>query len=267
MSILELQFADANGEPQTKVITDDPVGIGLSEDGAAQFAPMSQATATVMGTRTGTWLRVFGERNSVHLNGRPIRHLAWLRAGDRIFLDGHSFFIVAQPSSETAVASDDDAPIPSFALRGLSSDHFGQAVNVGRTLRVGTDQQAELRLPEAGAPREIAKLTALANGVRLEMLAEDVTSQVNGLKVRDGILTAGDQWVLNGRHRYVLESPGESSIVPAEFDDESDLLFDEAELDAKSLERKQLLTRLGWIIAICALISLVVTGLIVYAPH
>ena len=267
MSILELQFADANGEPQTKVISDDPLGIGLNDEGLAQFAPISQATATVISTRTGTWLRVFGERNSVHLNGRPIRELAWLRAGDRIFLDGHSFFVVGKPTGDGGDAAANEDAVPAFALRGLSGDHFGQAINIGHSLRVGTDTQADLRLTEASAPHEIARLTAMSDGVRLEMLADDVTSQVNGLKVRDGMLHAGDQWVLNGRHRFVLESPGESTIVPAEFDDESDLLFDAEELDAKSLERKQLLSRLGWIIVICALISLLVTGLIVYGPH
>lgn len=264
MSTLELQFADASGSAQSRTVSDDPVGFGVDESGSPQFAPINAANATLTATRNGNWLRVFGDDVAVHLNGRPVRHLAWIRAGDRIFVDGHSFFVVGHPKPAANDAAETD--VPNYVLRGLAGDHFGQAIHVGATAQVGTHPQADVRLPDAQSGQEVARITAATDGLHFEVVQDGVLSQVNGLTVASGILRVGDQWVLGGRHRYVLESPGKSVVGAAAFDDESELLLDAAEDDKHRQERRKLMSRLAWLILSCALISAVVTLLLVYGP-
>ncbi len=57
--------------------------------------------------RRGIWLTVADELRGVHVNGRPVRHVAMLRAGDSIHVDGSELLLIA--------ANDDRTPPPAGA--------------------------------------------------------------------------------------------------------------------------------------------------------
>ncbi|HEY1141668.1 MAG TPA: FHA domain-containing protein, partial [Lysobacter sp.] len=60
---------DATDRP---VIVDDP----------------AQAIAQFCVDRRGVWLQVHQGARGLHVNGRPVRRMALLRAGDAVFVDG-----------------------------------------------------------------------------------------------------------------------------------------------------------------------------------
>ena len=275
MTKLQLQFLDLDNEPVVAALTETGIRFAVDpEKGPLQITHDSlqePGQAKLIANELGCWLHVYGERNAVHLNGRPVRRLAWVRAGDRIFVDGHSFYVIAEP--DVAVESVDssdaaaDLPKPKFALRGLSSEHYAQTIAVQGELRIGTDAASDIRLPSGTGESHIAVASPGPDGLRFAVEPSH-TSQVNGRNVRTGLLEVGDQWVIDGRHRYLLESPDFVVIQRPVVEDEEliRLRLSEAEYE-KRQERNRLLTRLAWVVGICAAISALMVALILYAPR
>ena len=171
----------------------------------------------------GLWLQVAAGIRSVHVNGRPVRRMAMLRAGDAVYVEGVEMIVrgvaegVAQPPPPQpgAVAAERIA-----LLRGVGGVHHGRSFPLDRPRVIGRDADADILIDEpAFAPRH-ARVERLGDRVLLRDLGSPEGSRVNGIAVRHCWLQGGDQLVFDGHHRLVLELPDDPRTQPLPTDDE-----------------------------------------------
>ena len=162
----------------------------------------------------GLWLQVAAGIRGVHVNGRPVRRMAMLRAGDAVYVDGVEMIVrgvaetVAQsPAPPQGVAADSEVTGSIAVLRGVGGVHHGRSFPLDRPRVIGRDADADIVINEpAFAPRH-ARVERLGDRVLLRDLGSPDGSRVNGVSVRHCWLQGGDQLVFDGHHRLVVELP------------------------------------------------------------
>lgn len=172
--------------------------------------------------RLGLWLRVAEGVRSIHVNGRPIRRLALLRAGDALHVDGEELLLrgrispVTQlPPAEHAAAGDDDG----LLLRGVGGPHHGRCFALRDNCLVGSASQADIVIDDPVFAARHACIERHGEKVLLRDLGSEEGSAVNGVRVRHCWLHDGDQLVFDARHRFVLELP-RTTLPPRATSDE-----------------------------------------------
>ena len=199
---LRLRFLDS---PQP----DLDLGIGvhaLSVDGEGRLSAAGggQRLLGLHRDRRGLWLTVEPGAHGVHLNGRPVRRLALVRAGDRLHAAGQALQL--QGTIEAARAGSTGQPPAEAArllLRGLGGLHHGRAYPLGRDLRIGGGD-ADIAIE--GAPAPLAGVRAREGVVIAEALDRNAPLEVNGHQVASASLQPGDQLLVAGQ-RLLLEAP------------------------------------------------------------
>ncbi|KAB7769308.1 FHA domain-containing protein [Xanthomonas maliensis] len=158
----------------------------------------------------GLWLQVANGIRGIHVNGRPVRRMALLRAGDAVYADGVEMLLRSAPSS----APSDDGQEQArglgevcLVLRGLGGRHHGRSVTLDRPRLVGNDPAADIVIDDPIFAAQHARLERHGERVLLRDLGSEDGSWINGVPVRDGWLQAGDQLVFDTRHRFVVEVP------------------------------------------------------------
>ncbi|MFA4752438.1 FHA domain-containing protein, partial [Xanthomonas perforans] len=99
----------------------------------------------------GLWLQVASGIRGIHVNGRPVRRMALLRAGDAIYADGVEMLLRSAPSSAPANdIHDDTANLGEVCLllRGIGGRHHGCRFTPGRGRLVGSGASAAILLAE-----------------------------------------------------------------------------------------------------------------------
>lgn len=198
-------------------------GIGRKDDGAHAFGRVTDADdARVLFSvdRRGVWLTVADETEGVHVNGRPIQHIAMLRVGDSVYVDGVEIMLVAPgpvPSIPPALA---DAPVqsmtdPRVVLRGLGGHYHGRSVTLDQPRVVGSRVDADLRIDDPGFAEHHARIEMHGESILLRDLGSTDGSVVNGIIVRDALLRPGDQVMFDAHHRFVVEAPARTLEKPA----------------------------------------------------
>lgn len=189
--------------------TDGPVIVGESDRAIAQFCV----------DRRGVWLQVREGTRGLHVNGRPVRRMALLRAGDAVFVDGNEWLLLGDtpptapaeaPVAATAVGGD-----PRVVLRGIGGAHHGRAVTLDQVRLVGRLPECDIRIDDAAFADRHARLEPHADGVVLRDLGSHEGSVVNGWPVRGALLRPGDQ-VAFDTHRFVVEAPNRSPAGEAQ---------------------------------------------------
>ena len=178
------------------------LGVGDAAQGAllAQFCM----------DRRGLWLQVANGARGIHVNGRPVRRMALLRAGDAVYADGVELVVQAprpRLPSPQATADTDHGGDPRVLLRGVGGPHHGRSFTLGPPRLVGSAREADIRIDDPSFPARHAQLERQGEHVLLRDLGSPEGSLVNGLSVRDAVLCAGDQLVFDGQHRFVVEYP------------------------------------------------------------
>ncbi len=159
--------------------------------------------------RRGLWLQVASGMPGIHVNGRPVQRMALLRAGDSVYVDGTEILVQASHEGGDALPPVDagDAVDPRIVLRGLGGKHHGRSITLSRPCVVGSAPDANLQIDSPDfAPRH-AQLERRGDRVLLRDLGSATGSRVNGMPVRDALLSAGDQVAFDGQHRFVVEVP------------------------------------------------------------
>lgn len=159
--------------------------------------------------RRGMWLTVEGNA-SVHVNGRPIRRMAMLRVGDAIFVDGiEARLLGAKPPEAPPPWTDLGRQVddPRIVVRGIGGRHHGRCFTLERPKLVGSGPAADIRIDDPAFADRHARFELSGEHVILRDLGSAGGSLVNGEPVRDAVLSAGDQVVFNGHHRFVVEAP------------------------------------------------------------
>lgn len=158
----------------------------------------------------GLWLDVRDVRHGVHVNGRPVRHMAMLRAGDAVYLDGYELQVLGREPDDASELPPlgDVAGDPRVVLRGTGGPFHGRSFTLEQPRLVGSGSDADIRIDDVRFAASHARLECLAQGqVLLRSLSDTAGIVVNGHRVRDALLQPGDQLVFDAHHRFVLEAP------------------------------------------------------------
>ncbi|ASN01841.1 FHA domain-containing protein [Xanthomonas citri pv. mangiferaeindicae] len=158
----------------------------------------------------GLWLQVANGIRGIHVNGRPVRRMALLRAGDAIYADGVEMLLRSAPSSAPANDTQDDTASLGevcLLLRGIGGRHHGRSFTLDRARLVGSDAAADIVIDDPAFAAQHARLERHGDRVLIRDLGSEEGSWINGVQVRDGWLQAGDQVVFDARHRFVVEVP------------------------------------------------------------
>lgn len=169
--------------------------------------------------RRGLWLQVANGVRGIHVNGRPVRRMALLRAGDAVYADGVEMVLRAGLAPQTRIPPAGDEPLAGDAqilLRGVGGRHHGRSFTLEQARLVGSEAGADIFIDDAVFPPRHARLEPHGDRVLLRDLGSHEGSVVNGLPVRDCWLQPGDQLVFDGQHRFVLEVPVQPALVENE---------------------------------------------------
>lgn len=172
--------------------------------------------------RRGLWLQVANGVLGLHVNGRPVRRMALLRAGDAVYADGMEMVVQAAPLPFQPPAGEpghvDDMRV---VLRGVGGAHHGRSFTLGPARVVGAAREADIRIDDPGVAPQHARFERHGEQVVLRGLGPSQDILVNGMTVRDALLVAGDQVVFGGQHRFVVEIPVVSDVLPMTLPDEA----------------------------------------------
>lgn len=254
-----LKFCD---ESQPDLALDTGV-VAFGRDGAGQFAPVDAQSPWLLllsNDRRGLWLTVAEQLHGVHVNGRPIRQVAMLRAGDCIHVAGRKLLLVSdvdtQPASAIATPQDPAASVR-LVLRGVGGRHHGRSISLDRPCRVGSAFDAELRIEGHGILPQHAMVEESNGQVLLH--ANSATVQVNGQEVREAVLLGGDQIAFSPQHRFVLEAPPAPVPLPRPI---------ERDLDATPIPpQRGWASRVPWLLVAAVLLAIGLSALLAFGPR
>lgn len=169
---------------------------------------IGEAPASIRVDRCGSWLLVGEGASSVHVNGRPVRRKALLRAGDCVHVEGVAILLAGSkappaPVDVGAVAGGDGR----IVLRGLGGRHHGRSHTLDKPRLIGSAADADIRIAGAGIAERHARIGLEKSGVVLRGIAAGEGSTVNGLPVHGALLYPGDQLSFAGGQRFVVEAP------------------------------------------------------------
>lgn len=167
----------------------------------------------------GVWLQVASGSRGIHVNGRPVRRMALLRAGDSVYADGVEMLLrgecepVAQPPAASGGQGDDLRVL----LRGVGGRHHGRCYTLDQPRTIGRDSAVDVVIDDPVFPERQARFERHGERVLLRDLGSPEGCRVNGVAVRHCWLQGGDQVVFDGNQRFVLEVPlgAQSARFPA----------------------------------------------------
>lgn len=221
-----MRLSFPNGEHEDILIGAGDTSMGGADDNTIVLKSAGIAThhARLMVDDRGIVLTIVDPQSRTHVNMRPVREKALLRLGDIVSLDTVQF--VLKPDDDGVIRTVIPAvqslnPVPPadsavgglrinparVLLRGLGGPQFGKIVSVRGQLVLGRGPDADLILDEQGLAARHASIETAGESIYLRALNGVESGWVNGVKVRDAIIHAGDQIVF-GRNRFLVEAPG-----------------------------------------------------------
>jgi len=208
-----------NGEHAAVNLEHGQVGVGSAAGGGTTvaIAGLSPLHAVFATGRRGSWLTV-PQDATVIVNARPVKRIAFLRAGDLVCLAGVQVRVESdqpppapasgeQPTRRRAPEDGLVLGVARASLRGLSGAWFGRSLPLGSSRVLGRGAGSDARLDGAGLQERHAQIDIEEGVVVVRALSPTATLRVNGHAVRAAVLAQGDQIEL-GDQRFVLEAPG-----------------------------------------------------------
>lgn len=216
MNGLRLRFCD--GEQPDLVLGAGVHALGRLPAGLGPVEGDQPWLLQVCCDRRGIWLTIADGLRGVHVNGRPVQHVALLRAGDSIHVDGGELLLTAtngpRPLPAAGRAPRDSVANLRLSLRGIGGQHHGRSISLDKPRRIGRAADADIRIEGPG----IAEHHALVEGIDGQAVLREAGADVmlNGHPVREALLLTGDQIAFDVQHRFVLEAPPASlGTLPA----------------------------------------------------
>lgn len=226
----------------------------------------AQAIAHFCVDRRGVWLQVHQGARGLHVNGRPVRRMAMLRAGDAVFVDGNEWLLLGDtppsaPADTSPATNDSD---PRMVLRGLGGPHHGRSFTLDQPRLVGRLPECDIRIDDAAFADRHARLEPQAEGVVLRDLGSHEGSLVNGWPVRHALLRPGDQVVFDTQ-RFVVEAPsraGKQDVRPPAARTQADepVVADEPKLPSSA-------RRVPWLLLAALFIAIALSLLLLYGAR
>lgn len=266
VTTLRLRFP--NPEPSDLVLSPGVHAVGRDRDGLPSLVDdVAHALAQFCVDRRGVWLQLRDGVRGVHVNGRPVRRMAMLRAGDAVYIDGVELLLLGdEPPSAESLDAGGYQPESRLVLRGIGGQHHGRTFTLDQPRRVGRAGDCDIRIAERTFADQHAVVAPFADGAVLRALTSGAVTLVNGHEVRDALLRAGDQVVFDAQHRFVVESP-KCSVAPtphrAEDDDEVPLLPDPGARPGRPSSAR----RMPWLLLAALMLSAALSLLLVYGER
>lgn len=216
-----------NGEHGQVLLSHGVNRIGSAADAGVRLdgPGIEPAHCEIHVTQTGANLQVPTGGGSVTVNGREVADIMALRAGDQIGFAGiiARFAIVeavrAAPAGAGAAPAasgnpDDDSgatrvrmAVPKFVLRGVSGAVFGKVFPVAGPVVIGRAAEADISVAAEEISRRHALVKPTPDGLSVEDLGSSNGTYINGKRVQQGFLAAGDELRLDAV-RFILVAPG-----------------------------------------------------------
>lgn len=289
-----MQLTFPNGEHASVPVEPGEIAIGSRSNLRLSVPGQGLAPhhASLFSDRRGLWLKVLGEGASVHVNGRPVRHLALLRMGDLVCLEQLRMQISAppQPPIETKIPASAPPALTDaqrlaasrVLLRGVSGSHHGRSYTLTETRIIGRGQGTDIRIDDPALAEKHAQVELHGDKVVLRALTKDEGTLLNGMPVHSAVLAPGDQISID-QHRFVLEAPGlptRGQIVnarPVAVAHTQTMKAVQAPAEPPRAGRGgdagtpastgSSSSSLWWLIAAASLLALALTALLVYGPR
>ncbi len=144
-----------------------------------------------------------------------------LRGGDSIFLEGLEMLLVGvepppAPDGEFPSRPNDRRTV----LRAVGGFHHGHCFSVHERVSVGRSADCTIMLDDSALALRHAVLEPHPEGAVLRDLGTGKGNIVNGHRVRDALLRAGDQVLFSSQQRFVLEAPSGGPRETPDFDEQ-----------------------------------------------
>lgn len=259
---------------------DIPIGMGVHgvardpdhDRGIVLVEPPHTPLVQFCVDRRGVWLNVSEGMRGVHVNGRPVLRMAMLRSGDTVHLDGIEVVLVGTPVSEglpreLAEVPPDNTGDQRVVLRGVGGAHHGRCFTLERPRTIGRLRESDIRIDEPGVAERHARIESHGDRVVLRDLGSADGTLVNGDRVRNAMLSAGDQVVIDAHHRFVVEAPGMRNLDrDRRSNDELALSTRQQGGDDDRMPLKQSIRRLPLLLMAAVLLGAALSALLWFAP-
>ncbi|WP_449466884.1 FHA domain-containing protein [Stenotrophomonas humi] len=214
----------------------------------------------------GVWLQVASGVRGIHVNGRPVRRMALLRAGDSVYADGAEMLL--RGSCEQLPHPPEAAPEQvedlRVLLRGVGGRHHGRSFTLERPCTVGSEPGSDIVIDDPAFAGAHARFERHGEKVLLRDLGSAEGTLVNGVLCRHCWLQAGDQVVFEGSHRFVLEMPlGQGVPNQAFVADEAPLVTEPEVLPPKPPRSR----RWPWLLLSALLLGAAISALLMFGAR
>jgi len=207
-----------NGEHSQALLNDGTTRVGSAPTCQLVIASLAPVHAEIhLAGSTGS-VRRAGD-GAVTVNGAPVEGESPIRPGDLLGFGPVQARVVAveraaavAPPKRAADVDDSGATrlrmaVPKFVLRGVSGAAFGKTFPVGKEMLVGRQQDCDIPVPAEEVSRHHARIKPTADGVMVEDLGSANGTYINGKRIQQGLLKAGDELRLD-TIRFLLIAPG-----------------------------------------------------------
>ena len=223
--------------------------------------PSGAVTDPVLGWdvgERGVWMRVVSQAARVHLNGRPIARLAFVRPGDIIHVNGESFQLLGRHAaglSQSALATS--------VLRVHGGPWHGRALPLesGLSLQM-TDGHPVIGPVDAGTAT-VLRIRPEGNALKLEMSVFMGGILLNGESVSAAELSPGDQIDLGQGTRLIVES---ARVAPFPAPAPEQVRMPQ-EAPADDQERPASMRALPWLLLAALVSAGLLTGLLLFGTR
>lgn len=288
-----MQLTFPNGEHPSVAFDHGEISVG-SRVGQGICLPgrsLAPHHASLVSDRRGLWLRVPAGTPGVHLNARPIRRIALLHVGDQVCLEQVQIVISENDSQQidrqipaaapAALGEAQRVSASRVAIRAVSGSLSGRSFTLTEPKVVGRAASCDIRIDDPALAERQAQFELHSDRVILRTLGNSEFTSVNGVPVRDAVLSPGDQIVID-QHRFVLEAPG----LPARGQESArgaGAMAHTQTIKSVKMPAAPVTTRgepepadtppsvdpgaLWWLIAAAAVLAAAMTALLVYSPH
>ena len=234
------------------------VGLGDASPGTLLLAQFCLDTR-------GLWLQVANSLGGVHVNGRPVRRMAQLRAGDSVYVEGVEMLVRSQCMGLDQAPPRSDAQASDLAvLRGIGGLHHGRSLPLDRPRTVGRDADADIVIDDVAFAALHARLERHDDRILLRDLGSSEGTCVNGVRVRHCWLEPGDQLVFDAQHRFIVEAPQSPNWVPVV---EEPLPLEPEHAQAAADERTRSPRRWPWLLVSAALMAGALSALLLFGAR
>lgn len=265
MNELRLRFCD--GEQPDLILGAGLNALGRLPTGLGPVGVDQPWLLQLCNDRRGVWLTVADDLRGVHVNGRPVQHVAMLRAGDSIHVDGSELLLTAANDPGKIMSthsSGDRSPTGQLILRGVGGLHHGRSINLGKPCRIGSGNGVDIRIEGHGIANHHALIEAGNGQVLLRDAQADV--MVNGHRTRQAVLHSGDQIAFDMKQRFVVEGTPLRATAGNAATQGHPNHGDDAEEHARHSRRRGL-GRLPWLLLAAILLAAALSGLLVFGAR